>query len=142
MDARWNWWGDASGPRHSTRNPEGQGEEVQGDLTFDPWYPDTTFLASPHPRVPVPQQVSLSVYPNPFNASASLKLAVNQPGIFTIDLYNLLGQHVQTIWSGAIAYEKQITFDGQSLSSGIYFVRVWQPIENHSVALQKVVIAK
>ncbi len=142
IDARWNWWGDSSGPFHPSLNPDGQGGEVGSGVIFDPWHTDTSFLAAPEPHAPLPQSISLEVYPNPFNATATLKLILPEPGIFRVDLYNLLGQHVEVIWSGAVAYEKQITFDGQTLSSGLYFVRVYQPIGNRVVALQKIVIAK
>jgi hypothetical protein len=142
IDARWNWWGDSTGPYHPSLNPDGQGGEVGNGVIFDPWYPDTSFLSAPRPRTPLPQAVSLDVYPNPFNATATLKLIVNEPGIFKIDLFNLLGQHVRTIWSGAVAYEKQIAFDGKDLSSGLYFVRVFQPIENRVMTLHKLIIAR
>jgi hypothetical protein len=143
LHAEWNYWGDSTGPYNMAENPEGLGDEVRGQIVFfNPWHPDTSFLWSPRPRAPLPQSVSLEIFPNPFNATATLKLYVTEPGIFKIDLFNLLGQHVRTIWSGAVAYEKQITFDGGALTSGIYFVRVWQPIENRPAALQKVVIAK
>lgn len=31
-----NWWGDASGPKHSS-NPSGIGGEIAGDFAFEPW---------------------------------------------------------------------------------------------------------
>ncbi|MHB9008712.1 MAG: right-handed parallel beta-helix repeat-containing protein [Limisphaerales bacterium] len=37
VDARQAWWGHASGPRHSTRNPDGQGNEVSDLVLFEPW---------------------------------------------------------------------------------------------------------
>ncbi len=36
VDARNNWWGDASGPKHPN-NPNGKGQEIIGDVLFDPW---------------------------------------------------------------------------------------------------------
>jgi parallel beta-helix repeat protein len=39
VDARFNWWGDASGPKH-TDNPNGQGQQIvaePGDVAFEPW---------------------------------------------------------------------------------------------------------
>lgn len=45
VDARKNFWGDSSGPRHATANPTGLGEKVSDLVDFDPWCknPDCTF---------------------------------------------------------------------------------------------------
>jgi len=37
IDARWNWWGDSSGPYHPTTNPLGTGDEVTGGVNYSPW---------------------------------------------------------------------------------------------------------
>jgi hypothetical protein len=37
VDARDNWWGDASGPYHATQNPLGLGDQVSDHITFGPW---------------------------------------------------------------------------------------------------------
>ncbi len=37
VDATNNWWGDASGPQHSTLNPGGTGDAVSDYVSFDPW---------------------------------------------------------------------------------------------------------
>lgn len=37
IDARYNDWGDESGPYHPTKNPEGKGDEVTDFVEFDPW---------------------------------------------------------------------------------------------------------
>lgn len=37
VDARFNWWGDASGPYHPTLNPTGSGNAVSDYVLFDPW---------------------------------------------------------------------------------------------------------
>jgi len=34
-----NWWGDASGPYNETLNPDGTGNAVSANVTFDPWLP-------------------------------------------------------------------------------------------------------
>jgi hypothetical protein len=142
INAEWNWWGDRTGPYHAVDNPGGLGDTVAGNVDFDPWYTDTLFLYAPEPRVPLPQEVQLEIYPNPFNATATLRLVVNQPGIFEVDLYNTLGRHVKRLWSGAVADEKSVTVDGSVLASGLYFVRVWQPLENRPAGLAKVVLMK
>lgn len=37
VEAQNIWWGFNSGPRHQTLNPEGQGNRVNSQVTFDPW---------------------------------------------------------------------------------------------------------
>ncbi|MBN1887265.1 MAG: Ig-like domain-containing protein [Thermoflexales bacterium] len=46
VDARYNWWGDASGPRHAT-NPAGRGDEVSDLVQFDPWLPSPATASPP-----------------------------------------------------------------------------------------------
>jgi hypothetical protein len=38
VDARNNWWGDASGP-YATTNPSGTGDSVSNYVSYDPWLP-------------------------------------------------------------------------------------------------------
>jgi uncharacterized repeat protein (TIGR01451 family) len=40
IDARQNWWGDASGPYHRTKNPNGTGGRVSDGVLFFPWAVD------------------------------------------------------------------------------------------------------
>jgi len=38
VNARYNYWGDATGPFHSTKNPLGLGDPVSDSIEFSPWY--------------------------------------------------------------------------------------------------------
>lgn len=50
VDATGNWWGDPSGPAHETKNPDGQGDVIQGDnVTFDPWLTQDNCSIPPSP---------------------------------------------------------------------------------------------
>jgi hypothetical protein len=40
VDARFNWWGDASGPYHPALNPQGKGNAVSDRVLFVPWLED------------------------------------------------------------------------------------------------------
>lgn len=40
LQATLNWWGDPSGPYEPTENPDGQGDEIYGDILFTPWLTD------------------------------------------------------------------------------------------------------
>lgn len=43
-EARFNWWGDLSGPFHLTRNPIGLGDPVSDNVNFEPWLPQLVCL--------------------------------------------------------------------------------------------------
>ncbi|MEZ4640240.1 MAG: Ig-like domain-containing protein [Caldilineaceae bacterium] len=47
LDARYNWWGDASGPFNAASNPNGQGENVGDNVLFDPWLTSADQVAAP-----------------------------------------------------------------------------------------------
>ena len=38
LDATKNYWGDLSGPYHATLNPDGTGDAVSDNVSFDPWF--------------------------------------------------------------------------------------------------------
>lgn len=40
LNALNNWWGDPTGPYHPTENPDGLGDEIYGDVLFNPWTAD------------------------------------------------------------------------------------------------------
>jgi Cna protein B-type domain. len=64
-------------------------------------------------------------FPNPFNPSTMINYALNQSGIVTLKVYNLLGQEVRTLVNGfQNAGSYHATFNAQGLSSGIYFYRL------------------
>ena len=142
VDARWNYWGDATGPHHESENPEGLGDTVLGAVIVDPWYSDTSFLDLSDVHAPLPDHFELDAYPNPFNSTVTLKLIPPEAMIVSVELFDVLGRKVQEIWDGPIAFEKRITFDGSRLASGIYFARTWQPIGNRPLALTKLVLMK
>jgi hypothetical protein len=128
-DARWNWWGDSTGPYHGTQNPSGQGDTIRGNVDFSPWYADTTFFhpeAVPPARGTVlPKEYSLTVYPNPFNPVASVRFGIIKEQRVTIDVFNLAGQRVRRLCHDKFAAGYHtVTFDGQELPSGIYFAKI------------------
>lgn len=45
VDARHNWWGDASGP---SGNGSGSGQAVQGNMLFEPWFTEETCTTLPY----------------------------------------------------------------------------------------------
>ncbi len=88
-----------------------------------------TATESPLPNF-LPSQVAIKGYPNPFNGQIALQ--VNLPGLalYRIDIYNLQGQKVKTLFNGmATGGTKHFTWQaqndhGQTVSSGLYWLVV------------------
>ena len=63
-------------------------------------------------------------YPNPFNPTTKIKYFVPQGSNVRINLYNILGSEINTLYNGfADAGDHEVTLDGSKLSSGVYFVK-------------------
>jgi len=64
-------------------------------------------------------------YPNPFNPTTTLELAIPEAGYVSVKVYNLVGQEVATLVDGVMDANPSHTFqwNAGSLSSGVYLVR-------------------
>ena len=74
-----------------------------------------------------PRAYSLSAaYPNPFNPTTTFTLTVRDRQKVEVEVYNMLGQPVQDLYSGVMqaGESRSFTFEAGSLPSGIYFYRV------------------
>jgi Zn-dependent metalloprotease len=68
----------------------------------------------------------LSVYPNPFNGITNIQFTLKEEGITTLDIYNMVGQKVASLFSGntEAGHKYIVTFDGSNLPEGVYFYRL------------------
>jgi hypothetical protein len=73
----------------------------------------------------VPEEFVLyPVYPNPFNAQATIKYNLPYPEKVTLDIFNLAGQKIASLYEGfQAAGEHSVIWQADNLASGIYFVR-------------------
>jgi hypothetical protein len=70
-----------------------------------------------------PKQFALEQnYPNPFNPSTEIKFSVEATDRATVRVYNMLGQHIATLFDGVAETGRyyRVRFEGTGLSSGIY----------------------
>ena len=79
-------------------------------------------------------------YPNPFNPSTTIRYELPQDGIVTIEVFDLLGQKIQTLlneFKKADRYEFE--FSNDNLSSGVYLysIRVNDFIQTKKMILLK-----
>ncbi len=65
-------------------------------------------------------------YPNPFNPETSIKFSVEQTGRATLEIFNLLGQKVATLFDDVVeaGFYETVRFNATNLASGIYFYRL------------------
>lgn len=129
FDARWNWWGDSTGPFNASLNPEGQGTEVENGVEFIPWLStpdsiDTTIVAVGVPHSLLPSEYSLSVYPNPFNAVTTLVIEVLRAGEYEVLLYDVTGRVAANVFRGKIENRASVSVDASELASGVYFAQL------------------
>ncbi len=86
-----------------------------------------------------------SNYPNPFNPTTTIEYSVPETGNVSIDIYNILGQRVDTLINSEHSKGTHtIQWDGvddnqNALSSGIYFYKVSQ---NGKSVTKKIVMMK
>jgi hypothetical protein len=68
----------------------------------------------------------LAAYPNPFRTAATLDLVVREAQRVTVEVYNVLGQRVASLYDGTVQAQGdlQLQLPSQGLASGVYFVRV------------------
>ena len=64
--------------------------------------------------------------PNPFRERTALSLRVRETQPVRVDLYNVLGQRVQTVFDGSVSSgsPQPIAIDGSALANGAYLYRI------------------
>ncbi len=126
FDARFNWWGDESGPTHSS-NPGGSGGAISDLVLYDPWLTDTTdsmTSVQPHPQALPENFEAPFVFPNPANNSFMFRIPLAFSGTQEISVYNLAGQLVHSQIVKVTSESRDISFTPVGLSTGIYFLRL------------------
>ncbi len=64
-------------------------------------------------------------YPNPFNPSTTIEFAVRTAGMYTLKVYNTLGQEVANLVENELASGlHKVTFDASKLASGMYVYKL------------------
>ncbi|MEO8764270.1 MAG: serine hydrolase [Ginsengibacter sp.] len=71
-------------------------------------------------------QTTLVAFPNPFMHTVSFSFKVTKPGLVSLELYDMNGKFVATIFNGYIQKSalQKVNFDGSKLPAGIYIGRL------------------
>ncbi len=60
---------------------------------------------------------------NPFAVSTTLRVYTENVEAVRVDVFNVRGQQVATLFDGAVAGERTVTLSSANLAAGVYFVR-------------------
>ena len=100
---------------------------------------DSLILGLPR-EIPPPNATTFTVWPNPFNARASVAFQLTKSGVVTVRLYDLGGRICQTIQLGELqAGRGSFELNGDGLASGLYILTLDTGIDRLT---RKVVIEK
>ena len=79
-------------------------------------------------------------YPNPFNPTTSVELAMPADGFVSVKVYNLMGQVVTTLHEGNLtANTYSFVWDAADVASGMYFLKAET---TGNVDIQKIMLMK
>ena len=90
---------------------------------------------------PIPEEFGLNAaYPNPFNPTTTLGLALNVDGHVSMSVFNIRGQVVEVLVDRNMkAGYHNVTWNADGISSGMYFVQVET---GANTAMQKLMLLK
>ncbi len=101
---------------------------------------DRNFGLAVGERLPlVPREISISVFPNPFNSALSITLDVPLHQDVAVLLYDLLGREVDVVYRGRLSLQTISYAAPAGLASGVYFLRA---SAGEGVVVRKVVLMK
>jgi ligand-binding sensor domain-containing protein len=112
-------------------------EDVSGDVDVDPLgvplskaiIPDGTYEIQLADEKVVPENYSLTAFPNPFNPETNVIFMLPQKSKLSIEVYDILGRRVKVLTSGIRETgQYQVKWNGTntiglSVSSGVYFIQ-------------------
>jgi hypothetical protein len=110
-------------------------------LELKEWWVDNQLGIFDNEKELMPESFKLfNVYPNPFNPSLNIRWQSSLNKEIEINAYNILGQKVESIFSGnSNKSMNQIMWTPENLSSGVYIIEITDQVTSDH---QKVILLK
>ena len=99
--------------------------EVSSYSAQEMFTPNSTTGITDKKEIPTAFQLKQN-YPNPFNPTTIIEYNIPVKSIYSIDVFNIIGEKVTTLVNGMLnpgIYKT--TFNGKDLSSGVYLYRLY-----------------
>ncbi len=98
-------------------------------------------VTSSEEDIVLPTQITLGQnYPNPFNGQTTIPYRIDEPGMATLDVYDMLGRRVMSVMSAHHAvgeYAVDISLDGHATGLYVYRLRVNDQVQHRTLTLLK-----
>lgn len=134
INAENNWWGDSTGPCHSS-NPGGRGDTVSDYVDFIPWlrWPVSVEEQDADARFSI-HDARLRIFPNPFRNKCDIRFTMHDSRYRNekacLSIYDATGRLVKSfpLATGYSLLSTSIVWDGRDdrgskLPAGVYIVR-------------------
>ena len=100
---------------------------------------DGTNYVNVEMNMPVAYAIS-DAYPNPFNPSTAIDIALDTDANVSVKVFNIMGQLVDVVSEGNLnAGSHSVTWDASQVSSGVYFINTEI---GSDLSVQKVMLVK
>ena len=88
------------------------------------WMDEQAMRADDDPQLILSYRLD-PAYPNPFNPTTTIGLAIPYTTFVTVKIYDIAGREIITLMNGdLVAGQHTMTWDGSEQSSGVYFVHL------------------
>lgn len=120
----YTWGSNANTPPAHPNNDGGEVMFMEMQITFPP------HIANEEGTAPAIARMLNANFPNPFNPETTISFDMPKTGNARLDIYNVKGQIVKTLFNGTAPYGKtSLVWNGtdnnaQNVTSGIYFYRL------------------
>lgn len=105
---------------------------------FNDYLADTVKIETLPPAIET-KTIQALAYPNPSTDFSTLKVSTNEPGYYAIELFNLEGKKLNTIYAGRIGHDAQnFDIDLSSYPTGIYLIKITSDDVAHALKINKV----
>lgn len=100
------------------------------------WDSTGFYAAADNPRAPLPTEITLHAYPNPFNSTTNIEFTLTRSEKITLKIHDILGREVTTLANKTLpAGTHNLSWRADNISSGLYFVSLLTSTQTHTQKL-------